>query len=147
MPRFNYVADRKNWGCSKVYFPRRNKIRGKARLGDVCFREADQVWHAQVTPSMGMERVSGYGATRDLAVGDALGKRVVRVPAVNPLYTLREVCEMTGIPRRTLTNWVTRGWLQDHSLTSVKLVTCDGVKAAAEKAHTIQNREDAQKCL
>lgn len=150
MPRWNYVADRKNWGCSKVYAPRRDRERGKARMGDVCFQDGKpegERWRAQVAARPGAEQVSGWGSTRDGAVSDALSKTLAKWPPVDALYTLREVEEMTGIARRTLTNWITAGSLPNLGPTSVALVRCVDVVAAADRAHTVQNREGARKCL
>lgn len=145
MARFEYKSDRCGNGCSTVYRAKgqnRSAPRGKAALGRVCFRDdaptRDTRWEATVA-----DRV-GYGPTKDVAVSAATAGRVAD-PAPD-LITLAAVTAYTGIPRRTLNDWVRDGYLKCRSLTRTHLVTCRDVRAAAGRVFGGRHVTRSQQC-
>jgi hypothetical protein len=143
MPRFEYKSDRCGNGCSTVYRAKgenRTAPRGKAALGRVCFRDdaatRDERWEAKVAHNV------GYGRTKDVAVSAALTDEPVGVS----LWTLQEVESMTGIPARTMRDWIKAGYLKSWSDCRTKLVTCRAVWHAAAAVIGGKHSERARKC-
>lgn len=144
MTQYTYRTLRNKLGCSRVYPRQSTQTRGKRSLGEVCWK--GEQYQAQVAVTPGADVVTGLGRTRDKAVGDALASTAAHLPPTHPLRTLREVADMTGIPLRTLTNWVARGWIKDRSQTSIHQVRCVDVRAAARISPVSQHYEGAKKC-
>lgn len=147
MARFWFKSDRDGGrctgnGCSTVYAPpgqTRTKPRGKASLGRVCYRDGvarNAQWEATVAGT------TGYGPTKSEAVRDALKDD----PAGVVLWTLQEVHRMTGIPIRTMRDWVRHGHLTSRSDNHTYLVTCGDIRRAADTVMGGTHSGRAQRC-